>query len=209
MENKLKCYPVMLPTKQSHLAIIPSENRFATYNPEFSIYEECGDEYKPQHLYFVSYENTTLGDTVLFPQTADDIDKPNGVGRIIKEKTDHVWEIQIEGISSEIPVPKSYCRRIEATRDPLSMVASIPEDWIMKEYVPNKGKIKEVYIQATSDGCPAINNEFRNEVIILSSVKLKDTWNREEFKKELGNLWDLGNFQEGDDDFEDYFNRYY
>ncbi len=153
----------MLPTKDKDAFIYGHPNGFDINRKGNRT--KTNDKWNYQHVYLVSDRDIERTDNYWCPYFG------------------HIYGCDIRG-----PFEKKTSKKIEACTDPSLGLPPIPQSFI-EEWVKKHGKIKEVYIQATSAGYPTINNEFNGEVIILPT---NDSWDKQDLKKELNNAYNEG-----------------
>ena len=193
MDNKLLVDVVMLPTdfprtfsQHPYLrkGMITGIIRFET-SPWMD------DSIKAQHLYLIS-------------------------SREIKESDWFIYDSIITN-TGKINLPMSTPKyRIEATTDPSLGLPLIPTKWIEEVYVPSQGKIKQVCLKSNDQGkipdcydeqqwreedydtkkkclqwSPTLEGRGGERHVII--LPIKDSWNREELKKALKEIWENAN----------------
>lgn len=180
--KKLKCKVIMLPQPQQRSDFTILSKQLSNGKLVLSNGRIFG-EVIPQHLYFISDRGSKKGEWTLFGNSLNGELKDFIGGKPIKAKYDY----GSNGI---------YNFKIEATTDKSLGLPIIPESFV-EEFVKHQCKSAEVYIKMNDaldipdqyipeNSKGPIDGWNKREVII---VPCKNSWNREEMKKEMYNAW--------------------
>ncbi len=186
MENKLLCYPVMLPTNDRPPFFKEENNPYFDKKLNLNTDNEIETEGN-QHLYLVSDRKIGYNDWAMFDSKS--LAKPS--------HDENLWGF----VSNKM-------KRLEATTDPSLGLPLIPTTWLEDEWIGKQGEIKDVYIELHNDGniSLVLGNAYTGQVIILP---VKDSWNREQVKAIAYEAFVRGSVHKADIAFYAWFDKKY